>query len=67
MKKEPAEAGSQIMSCYFLLLSVAVRGCAVLVILFALWHVAALATLLTALAGRGRSVIAILIAPAFGV
>src|SRR3954470_24208051 len=84
VKKEPVETGSKITSrshqnCSSLFLLVAVRWRALLAtvllafrhVALALWHVAALATLLTALAGRGRSVIAILsaalIAPAFSV
>src|SRR5215510_8048829 len=73
IKKEPAEAGSQVSLLLFvIILSVAVRRLAVLaVVLFTLRHVAALvpgraatlATLLTALSGRRRSVAILLFAP----
>ena len=79
MKKEPVETGSQITHIVALFLLVAVRRHALLTtVLLPFWHVAvafrhvaAVAALLTALAGCRGSVIAILvaalIAPAFGV
>ena len=74
IKKEPAEAGSQVsLLLLVIILSVAVRRLAVLaVVLFTLRHVAALVPgraatlatlLLTALAGRRRSVAILLFAP----
>ena len=77
MKKEPVETGSQITHIVALFLLVAVRRHALLAtvllafwhVALAFWHVAALATLLTALAGRRGSIaaIAILLAPPLGV